>query len=225
VRERWFDEPSRGGIVLLATWPWALLFPAAVPFGLGQVMERSLATLANWLQDSPFLGWLPAPDSGFEPLVPAAELVCVLLGLLIPCLLGFCVIRDRLRRMVFTLMTLAVGILVTGLSSALSWGPEHTWAWLDLPAQWGLASGLVLALGLAMVSWRVSAALAVLALGVYLSMLNQAPANPYFAQTLQTWEQGRFIRFHGLGQWLGWLWPYAALAYVLSRVWVRGAKN
>ena len=26
------------------------------------------------------------------------------------------------------------------------------------------------------------------------------------------WEQGRFIRFHGAAQWVGWLWPYAAIA-------------
>jgi hypothetical protein len=51
-----------------------------------------------------------------------------------------------------------------------------------------------------------------------LTLLNQAPENPYLAQTLQIWEQGRFIRFNGLAQWLGWLWPYAALGYVLLRV-------
>jgi hypothetical protein len=45
------------------------------------------------------------------------------------------------------------------------------------------------------------------ALVVHLSVLNQAPASAYFADTLQAWEQGRFIRFHGLAQWLGWLWP------------------
>ena len=57
-----------------------------------------------------------------------------------------------------------------------------------------------------------------LALVVHLSVLNQAPASAYFADTLQAWEQGRFIRFNGLAQWLGWLWPYAVLAYVLLRV-------
>jgi hypothetical protein len=55
-----------------------------------------------------------------------------------------------------------------------------------------------------------------LALGVYLSVINQAPTSAYFAHTLHTWEQGRFIRFHGLAQWLGWLWPYSALLYVLT---------
>ena len=52
-----------------------------------------------------------------------------------------------------------------------------------------------------------------LALVVQLFMLNTAPASPYFDQTLQTWEQGRFIRFHGVVQWLGWLWPFAALIF------------
>jgi hypothetical protein len=64
-----------------------------------------------------------------------------------------------------------------------------------------------------------------LALAVHLSLLNQAPTSPYFAQTLQTWEQGRFIRFNGLAQWLGWLWPYAALAYVLLRLSRREPQN
>jgi hypothetical protein len=60
--------------------------------------------------------------------------------------------------------------------------------------------------------------LVLLALVVHLSLLNQAPESAYFTQTLKTWEQGRFIRFNGLAQWLGWLWPYAALVYVLLRV-------
>ena len=77
-------------------------------------------------------------------------------------------------------------------------------------------------------SWapnRVFPALLLLGLGVYLSLLNQAPENPYFSQTLQAWEQGRFIRFNGLAQWLGWLWPYAVLGYALSLIWQRDAKN
>ena len=48
-----------------------------------------------------------------------------------------------------------------------------------------------------------------------LALLNQASADVYFAQTLQNWEQGRFIRFHGLIQWLGWLWPFALLGHLV----------
>jgi hypothetical protein len=82
----------------------------------------------------------------------------------------------------------------------------------------GLAAALVLALLVLPVPPRGCAALVLLALVAHLSLLNQAPASAYFAHTLQTWEQGRFIRFNGLAQWLGWLWPYAALVYVLVRV-------
>ena len=69
---------------------------------------------------------------------------------------------------------------------------------------------------------RASAVVALVVLVVHLSLLNDAPASAYFSHTLQSWEQGRFIRFFGIGQWLGWLWPYAALAYVLLRAARRG---
>jgi hypothetical protein len=46
-------------------------------------------------------------------------------------------------------------------------------------------------------------------------MLNNASASAYFALTLQTWEQGQFIRFHGLIQWIGWLWPFVFLVYLM----------
>ena len=41
----------------------------------------------------------------------------------------------------------------------------------------------------------------------------------------QVAEQGRFIRFHGLAQWLGWLWPYAAVVYLIQHLWLGGREN
>jgi hypothetical protein len=82
----------------------------------------------------------------------------------------------------------------------------------------GLSLAALLALLALPLRRRGAAAFALLALSIQLALLNQAPASAYFAQTLQTWEQGRFIRFHGLVQWLGWLWPYAALIYLLARL-------
>ncbi|MGZ5181433.1 MAG: VanZ family protein, partial [Ramlibacter sp.] len=73
-RVRWFVDDARGALVLLALWPFALLFPAAVPLGLGQVMERLEAALGEWLADTPFLAWLPVRDVELQPLVPGAEL-------------------------------------------------------------------------------------------------------------------------------------------------------
>ena len=223
VRARWFVRDARGALVLLALWPVALLFPASVPLGLGQVIERLEYWLAEMLADTPFLDWLPVRDIELQPLVPGAEVICVALGALIPCLLAYSVVRTWPQRFVFLLLVLGGGIALTALSAALSYGPAHAWAWLDLPVQVGLVMGGVFALLLVPVPRRASAALLLLALCVHLSLLNQAPAGPYFAETLQIWEQGRFVRFNGLAQWLGWLWPFAALVYVLLRLSMRKA--
>ncbi|NEJ33453.1 VanZ family protein, partial [Rhizobium leguminosarum] len=129
------------------------------------------------------------------------------LGLLVPCLLGYCVIRQVGRRAAYACGTVAAGVAVTALSAALSYGPAHAWEWLGLPARVGICAGLVAALLLVMVPRRAAGVLLLLVLVWHLNLLNQAPTSAYFAETLLAWEQGRFIRFYGLGQWLGWLWP------------------
>ena len=221
-RARWFALDARGALALLLLWPLALLFPAPVPLGLGQVLERLEVALFEALEGTPFIDWLPLRDIELQPLVPSALLVCVALGALVPCLLGYCVIRTASQRALFALLVLAVGLGASALSAALSYGPEHAWAWLDAPVRVGLGVAAVLALLMLPLRRRGAAAFALLALAIQLGLLNQAPASAYFAQTLQTWEQGRFIRFHGLVQWLGWLWPYAALLYLLARLSGRG---
>ncbi|MBU2287588.1 MAG: VanZ family protein [Gammaproteobacteria bacterium] len=215
TRSYWFVDHARGGLVLLALWPVALLFPAAVTFGLGQVFERLEAGIADWLVDTPFIDWMPVRQFELEPLVPAVELLCVMLGALVPCLLGFLVTRSIPRRAILLPLTLVVGVAATALSAALSYGPEHAWAWLSLPVQIGIVTAWVVGTLLLAAPRRLCAGLLLIALVVHLSLLNQAPESAYFAQTLATWEQGRFIRFHGLAQWLGWVWPFATLSYVL----------
>jgi len=49
-------------------------------------------------------------------------------------------------------------------------------------------------------------------------LVAQAPADPYFASSVQAWEHSRYVRFHGLAQWLGWLWPVAAAAWCVGRL-------
>lgn len=224
-RAHWFVDEARGALVLLALWPLALLFPAVVPFGLGQVVERLESALAEALSDSPFLEWLPLRDFELQPMLPAVEWLSVVLGLLIPCLLGYCIIRHKAKRVWFLAWVMVFGVGATVLSTALSFGPEHAWVWLNQPVKAALVSAVVLSGALVWAPRRACAALALLALGVDLSLINQTPIGPYFEQTLFLWEQGRFIRFHGLAQWLGWLWPYATLVYVLGLLWGRESKN
>lgn len=217
-RQRWLGEPAPFGLALVLLWPWALLFPAAVPLGLGQVLQHAEALLTRWLTGSPFIVWLPLRAEPLLPLTPLAFLLCVALGVLVPCLLGHVLVRPLWRRMVLVGVLALAGVGVTTLSCALGYGPAHAWAWVSPTAAWGIALGVVLALLAAFLPWRYCAVALLLGLMLQLNWLNQAPPSAYFAQTLQLWEQGRFVQFYGLGQWLGWLWPYAVLVYVAGRL-------
>ena len=136
-----------------------------------------------------------------------------------------CVVRPGWRRLSFSVLLVALGVLSTALSALLSWGPNHAWSWLDSPTQLALLGVLLILPWLTRVSVAVLVFLMVLSLGVLLGVLNRAPSSPYFALTLQDWEQGRFIRFHGLAQWLGWVWPFAALVYGVALRWSGSTKT
>jgi VanZ family protein len=217
-RERWFVRDAYMALVLMAVWPAALLFPVAVPLGLGQVWERVEDALTSAFEATPFEDWIPLRAFELEPLLPGAELLCVMLGLLVPCLLGFGVIRRAGQRFLFVLAVLGMALGMSALSAALTYGPTHAWTWLSLPVMLGLLFGFVVALVLLPLSARAAWTLLLLAVLVQQSVLNQSPESAYFAQTLQAWEQGRFVRFHGLVQWLGWLWPYAVMMLALVRL-------
>jgi VanZ family protein len=217
-RDRWFVPDASGALALLAVWPVALLFPAPVSFGLGQVLERVEAALSVMLQDSPLLDWLPWREVELQPILPVSEVLCVAIGLLLPCLLAFGVLRQWRQRMVVGVAVVCVGFLTSALSAALTYGPAHTWVWVSAEVLSGLVLAAVVMVALLLSSARVCWVLALAALVWQLSLLNNASADAYFALTLQTWEQGQFIRFHGLSQWLGWLWPYAVLLYLISRL-------
>ena len=217
-RARWFVRDAYMALVLMAMWPVALLFPVSVPLGLGQVWERVEDALTSAFEATPFENWIPLRAFELEPLLPGAELLCVMLGLLVPCLLGFGVIRQAGQRLMYLSVLLGLALGGSALSAALSYGPVHAWAWLTLPVMLGLGFGVLGGLVFLPFSARTAWAFLLLSVLVQQSLLNQSPESAYFAQTLQTWEQGRFIRFHDLVQWLGWLWPYAVMLLALLQL-------
>jgi hypothetical protein len=174
---------------------------------------------APWAED--LLEWLLAAQPPTVALTPGSEWLTVTLGLLAPCLLAFAITRPGWRRAVLALGALALALGVTTLSTALNFGPEHALAWrtpVVLPA---LLTGLAAALLLTPVSSRTAAGLGLVVVTALVALVAQAPADPYFAESLEGWERGRFIRFHGLAQWVGWLWPYAAIVWLLRQVGAR----
>lgn len=229
LRERWFARESAGALALLALWPVALLFPAPLPLGLGQVGERLREALAALLQDVPWAeaaySLLAVPPPLATPLRPLTETLVIALGLLAPCLLAYSVVPVGWRRVVVACGALLLGVGGMTLATLLNFGPAHALAWLGPAALPGLGLGLLLALLLAPAAPRVCTGIALVVLTGLVVGVAQAPADPYFAHTLQSWEQGRFVRFHGLAQWVGWLWPYVAMGWLLSRLGARASMG
>jgi len=222
LRERWFVRDSAGGLSLLALWPVGLLFPTPVPLGLGHVAEQLRGWLLEAVDQVPWAAGLEARlqagDARAVSLPPLADALVQLCGLLAPCLLAFSVAQRGPRRVLLVAGALVLGVLTTTLSTALSFGPVNALAWVTPQTVPALALGALLAAACAPLGPRAVAALALAVLGALVVLVSRAPVDPYFAQSLQSWEQGRFIRFHGLALWIGWLWPYAAMAWLLSRL-------
>jgi VanZ family protein len=221
VRERWFIPGCAGGLALILLWPVGLLFPTPMPLGLGQVLGPLQAGLVDLLAGTSAQPWAETwllADPGAVGLSPVGESAAVTLGLLSPCLVAFAITVPGWRRLALVLGAAALGTATTTLSTALNFGPEHALAWITPAALAALALGSGLALLLALLPRRMAAGLGLVLLTALAALVAQAPEDPYFAQSLQAWEQGRFIRFHGAAQWVGWLWPYAAMAYLLARL-------
>ncbi len=218
LREDWFVQPSSVGLALLLIWPLGLLFPLPFPFAMGRMLDRLHHLIASWAAE-----FLPNFDlmavfapSKWQGLTPSGEFLLVMLGVLAPCCVAIPVTKPGWRRTVLMTMLVISGILTTSLSTALSFGPEHAWVWATPIVCWAVGAAWLAGLLFSLCSHRISAALGLMVITALLVLVTQAPANPYFAQNLQDWEQGQFIRFHGASQWLGYFWPFLAMAYLIS---------
>lgn len=217
-RERWFIHRSAGALALLLTWPFGLLFPAPLPLGLGPSWSRVQDGLMDLLVGvhgaEDLLAWLEASPPPGGQLSPLAEAIGIALGLLGPCLLAFAVTRPGWRRAVLAAGAAALGLAATTLSAALNFGPVHALAWFTPVVAPACVLALAVAALLLQAPARLAAVSGVVVLSAGMMLVAQAPSDPYFALSLQAWEQGRFIHFHGLSQWVGWLWPVGALLWL-----------
>ena len=223
-RSDWLTHDANGSLVLLALWPLALLFPVTVPLGLGHVVDVWRRFLLEWMPEVE-IRFSSALDNWSQPMTPVLEMACVALGLLVPGLLAMALCRRLVQRLVVLVVTILLAVLGNALSATLTYGPEHAWHWLTPQSGSGLALGLcAMVLMLKASERRLTQILFVIQL-LLLSVLNLSPVSAYYEQTMQTWEQGRFIRFHGLTPWLNWLWPWALLIWAGWRLRHRGLQT
>lgn len=232
LRQKWFITQAGHGLALLWMWPLGLLFPPPLPLGEGQLLPHLRLGLVELTSGTPLQAWLLPEDplrlwaaihsavvsSSWLPMV---EALTVAAGMLAPLCLACALARPRTLRVALLSALVLLGMGVTALSTALNFGPEHALSWVTLPSSFGMLLGAMCGMLLVDRSRTACAALGVMVLLALIGLIHLAPPDPYYAQTLQAWEHGRFIRFHGLSRWFGVLWPYVALFWLLGRLTAR----
>lgn len=196
------------GLVLLALWIATQLDPTTLLFGAGDLRDLLrqveggahaadvFVNIEAWTAGCNLLAVGLAASAILTPQAPQRLL---LLGLLLGALAA--------KTAAFAILRQADDVLV----------------WLTPGAMIGLATGVPLLLALCGLPRSLRLALSALLLMAATVLVNLAPPNPYFANTLKVWAQGHFLNFNGLTHLLSSVWPFAAIVYVVFLA-TRGAK-
>jgi len=216
LRQRWFAPEASRGLIVVALWPLAQIYPQAFLFGHGQW----LPILSDWLSS-----WLSMPIDLGDLLRRGAELsveqywlsetiitACGMTGAVLTLL---SLLNKEAPKLALALALLAVALTVKSLACALLFAPDNAVVWLTPAALGGILIAGIMLSGLIFTRPEVQRRLAALTLLICLLLLNTIPANPYFIATLQTWVQGKFLNFNGAAQFLSLLWPFFALWFLL----------
>jgi hypothetical protein len=216
LRRRWFEPHASTGLVLLALWPLAQIYPQGYLFGHGQVLPIISEWLSDWLDTNIDLVALLRPGLTMsveqywlsETIITACGMTGAVLTLL-------CLMRRSAPRFTIMLLMLACALLVKSLASSLLFTPDNAFVWITPGAEGGFLIGLIMLSGLAFAPQVAQRRLAIVTLLLSLIVVNTIPVNPYFVSTLQGWVQGKFLNFNGAAQFLSLLWPFFALWFLL----------
>lgn len=216
IREAWFAQHASQGLVLVALWPLAQVYPQNYLFGNGQVLPILSEWLSDWLERDIDLVALLHPDAAMTvERYWLSETIITACGMAGAVLIMLCLLRPGAPRTALMLLTLGAALVVKTLSSSLLFTPDNAYVWVTPGAQGGLLIGAILLAGLAFAPQVAQRRLAIVTLLLSLVVVNSVPANPYFVSTLQGWVQGKFLNFNGAAQFLSLMWPFIALWYLL----------
>jgi VanZ family protein len=216
LRQRWFAAHASQGLVLVALWPLAQVYPQGYLFGNGQILPLLSEWLSEWLDADIDLVALIRGSAGMTvEQYWLSEIVITACGMSGAALTLLCLARRGAPRLWLMLALVFTGVLVKTLASSLFFSPDNALTWITPGAQGGFLIGLIMLAGLAFAPQVAQRRLAVVTLVLALIVVNTIPANPYFVATLQAWQQGKFLNFNGAAQFLGMAWPFVALWFLL----------
>jgi VanZ family protein len=218
LRQRWFVGDASRGLMLLALWPLAQIYPQGYLFGHGQLLPRLSKWLSAWLATPLDLGDMLRQDMELTPeQYWQSETLITACGLSGALLLLLYLLRLEAPKGRLGLAFLVAALLTKSFASALLFGPDNALVWLTPGAKGGILIGALLLSGLAFAPPLAQRRLAIVMLVLGLVGVNLVPANPYFIATLQTWVQGKFLNFNGAAEFLSLAWSFLALWYLVER--------
>ncbi len=216
IRQRWFVADMSRGLVIVALWPFAQIYPQGYLFGLGQLVPL----MSRWMND--YLG-IPIDlgefiRQGMQLSVEQywlSETIITCCGLIGAVLVFLCLLQHNAPKVRLVTLLIVFNLSIKTLALALLFKPENAYTWMTPGAEAGLIVGTLMLYGLALTSAKIQRHLALLMLTVSLFVINFVPGNPYFADTMSTWVQGKFLNFDGAAQFLSILWPWLAIGFLL----------
>ncbi len=216
LRVHWFSDQASHGLIIVALWPLAQIYPQPYLFGHGQLLPTLSAWVSEW-SDEPVdlvqFVWRDISISVEQYLV--AEVVITALGMTAAVLTLLCQTRRHAPRTLLAFGLMLAAVAVKALAHAVLFAPDDAFSWLTPSAASGLLVGAVMLGGLSFAPPVAQRRAAVFALATCLLLLNMLPSNPYFLSTLQEWVQGKFLNFNGAAQFLSLAWPAFALWFLL----------
>ncbi len=216
LRQRWFAAHASQGLVLLALWPLAQVYPIGYMFGHGQLLPIFSDWLSAWFDTDIDLVTMLRPGAAMSvEQYWLSETIITACGMTGAVLTMLCLLRRGAPRLFLIVGMLGTALLTKTLASSLFFTPDNAVVWVTPGAQGGFLIGLIMLSGLAFAPATAQRRLAIVCLVLSLLVVNTIPINPYFMATLQGWVQGKFLNFNGAAQFLSLGWPFFAIWFLL----------
>ncbi len=216
-RTRWFASDASRGLVLVAAWFAALVYPDAFVLGTGALMKAFDPSTSDAIAAA--LGFIDQSD----PVATANRFQLAETAVFASTMLGAGLLLLNLTRDELAWTKRVVLLAVFGFGTVATAAFAHAFVYAEF-AGWplltpGARAGLVAAaLGLffaTVLPARLRWLLALAALLVAVGIVNIYPDNPYGNPVGLAWTRGKLMNFYGLASGLNLVWPYLAIVYLL----------
>ena len=219
VGGRWFSREASRGLIVVATWPLAQIYPQGYLFGHGQIVPIVSEWLTDWAGVSvvPLMWIWPDLQLSVDQFW-LAEIIITAFGLCGAVMTLLCLLRKKAPAWSLALLLIVAALAVKSMASALLFEPENMFVWLTPGARGGLLLGVLMLIAVRRVSPTRQRHMAIAMLLISFIAVNLIIPNPYFVVTLQRWVQGKFLSFNGATQFMSLLWPFLAMWFLMHPV-------